>query len=180
MTESYEVKGSSILSKLEYLRKVHGTEAAEKVEAPLKKKGLMPFLTSSWYPYSIYVGVNEVIANELFGGNLAGLQEVGAYSAEKSLLGTYKMLAQNNDYFGLLGELAILHGRFYNIGTLKVEVAEDRSSCRIMLSGAPAYAEADIQVAAGFYIKAAELTDRPDARIAIERQPDAVAFDVSW
>jgi len=180
MTDPYSVKGSSILSKLEYLQDVHGEEARQSVEAPLRERGLIPFLASSWYPYAVYIEVNKAIAGEVFNGDLSRLTEVGEYSAQKSLLGTYRMLAQANDYFGLLSQLAILHRRFYNEGTLTIDVPEDKSSCQILLSGAPEYAEADVHIAAGFYIKAAELTDRPGAKVAVDRRPDSIAFTVSW
>ena len=153
MAEAFSIKGSSLRSKLDYLREVHGKAAAEELKGWLREKGVVLLLVSDWYPHELYTQLNERIAERFFGNNLKRLREVGVFSAERALSSVYKAYVEKGDFEAFLRRIASLHQRFFNRGAMEVRASP--RSCEILLSGAPVYPEADMQIAAGFYIGAA-------------------------
>ncbi len=124
--------------------------------------------------------LNRAIADRFYGGELAKLEEVGAYSAGKVLTSVYKAFAAGRDYAGFLRRAAILHERFYNLGKMIVTLGEDGRSAVVHLAEAPAYSEADLYVAAGFYAGAGRLLGLEGFEYELRLEEDGAHFDLRW
>ena len=180
MTATYQVKGSTLRSKLDYAEHAFGCEARSAVEALLKRRGAFPLLTAAWYPYDLYVEVLELIARDHLGGDRRRLVEVGAASAQAALSSVYQAFVCPGGFLEFLEGISKLHHLFYDQGRLDVRVHPDRRGCDILHRGKPLYAEADLHVAAGFYTRAAELHGLNPNRCTFEHSEDGVDFCLTW
>ena len=181
MGDEYQVKGSSIRSKFDYVHERFGEAAERQLEERFRERGILPVLDSVMYPFEAYDAVNRAIAEQFFDGDLSRLSEVGAYSARKVLTGVYRAFAAGKDYPGFLRRAAVLHERFYSHGGMDVNLGDDGKSCEILLRGAPTYSEADLHIAGGFYAGAAELLgiESLDWRLSWDASSGA-RFQLRW
>ncbi len=181
MSEDYSVKGSSLTSKFEFVAERFGEAARTTLQRRFEDRtGLFPVLDSSWYPFSLYDEVIRVIADLFYGGQLARLTEVGAYSAGKVLTGVYRAYAQAKDFASFLERASTLHRRFYSHGEMRVAVAPAGDQASVHLCEAPAYSEADLHVAAGFYRGAAELFGLQSFAHHWALREDGAHFELRW
>ncbi|NNE20363.1 MAG: hypothetical protein HKN10_18005 [Myxococcales bacterium] len=181
MSKTYQVKGSSISSKFDFVRERSGPDAENQLRARFDDEDrLFPILDSAWYPFELYDRVNRAIAELLFGGDLKRLEEVGIFSAERVLRTVYKSFAQGKDYVAFLKRAAILHQRFYDAGKMEVVLGEDGHSAQVVHSGAPVYAEADLYIASGFYRGAGRELGLSDVRSKFRLTEDGAHFDLDW
>jgi hypothetical protein len=181
MPQEYLVKGIAIRTKFEYVRDHHGVAADESFRAAFTHhKGLMPLLDSSWYPFAVYDEVIRAIAAKFFSGQLAGLREVGAASAEKALTTVYKSFARSGDVAGFFERIGSLYSTYYNVGLMKAQMSAAGSGCTLLLSGAPQYSPADLEVSAGFFLGACKLLGKPQARCSIHSAKEGVHYDLKW
>ncbi|TNF75319.1 MAG: hypothetical protein EP299_06320 [Acidobacteria bacterium] len=179
--EEYLVRGSSISSKFEFVRDRFGTEAELRLKEDFEnRERLFPILDSSWYPFELYDEINRAIADKFFDGKLAGLVEVGSYSAEKVLTSVYKAFAEGKDFVGFLLRAALLHERFYSQSQMDVTLGEDGVSAEILLRDAPTYSEADLHMAAGFYAGAAKLLGVTGFHHEYTLTKDGAHFQLRW
>ncbi len=148
----YNVKGSSIRSKLDFVEERFGPEAREAISQTVRSEDLDRILDSSWYPYATYVEVLRVIVERYFDGEEAGLQEVGRFSAHQALSTTYRAFRTTETYTAFLGRISSLHHMLYSVGRSQIEIGEGGNSCAIVLTGKPTLATEDLQVALGFYL----------------------------
>lgn len=177
----YRVKGSSITSKLDFVREQLGPSAEDQLRQRLAgHREHFPVLDSAWYPFDLYDTVNREIAEIFFDGQLRRLEEVGMYSAEKVLSSVYRSFAQGKDYIGFLRRAAILHSRFYDAGTMEVVLGDDGVSAEVIHRGAPVYSEADLFVASGFYRGAGKAVGLDDVRSEFRITPDGAHFRLEW
>ncbi len=181
MSSEYQVKGSSISSKFDFVRERMGANEETRLrEQFTDRAGLFPILDSAWYPFELYDLVNRTIADLFFNGNLSRLEEVGIFSAERVLNTVYRSFAHGRDYIGFLKRAAILHQRFYDRGHMEVVLGEDGHSAEVILSGAPTYAEADLYVASGFYRGAGKALGLDDVRSQFRLTADGARFQLGW
>ncbi len=181
MTESFCVKGSSIRSKFDYVREAFGPSA----EIELKEMfsgddDIGSVLDSGLYPFNLYDRVLRALAERFLDGDVTRLREVGAHSAEQSLTTIYRAFAEGKDFFGFLSRIQLLHQRFYSHGTMEVRVADDRRSAKILLAGAPTYSDADLEVAAGFYLGAGKLLGLQNMKVDFDHAEHGAEFRLSW
>lgn len=178
--EEYKVKGSTILSKFEFVAERFGPDARAQLEQGLEGVLVASILTAGWYPYDLYVRVLETIAKQQFGNAVSRLVEVGAFSADAALKGSYETFMRKKDFFEFLHKLSRLHHLFYNLGELVVTVAPGQKSCDVWQKGKPRYAEADLYVALGFYTRAAELHGVQDFSCAFRVDAEGAHFSLRW
>ena len=177
----FSVKGSSISSKFDFLRETFGSAAELELRESLRGEAdLGTILDSSQYPFDLYDRILVAIAERFYDGDLSRLEEVGAYSAQKSLTTIYRAFTQGKDFFGFLSRIGLLHERFYSAGKMEVEVAPDRQSARIHLSGAPRYSDADLFVAGGFYTGPGKLLGHEGIKYVLARTDDGATFQLKW
>ena len=177
---SYNVKGSSINTKLAYVREHFGEEGENAILETVENEDLRTILDSSWYPFELYVEVLNVIAKHHFGGNLAGLQEVGRYSAATALRSTYRAFLGRDSYTGFLGRISSLHHMLYSDGKSEIQIGEDGTSCKVVLSGKPTIAEEDLQIALGFYLGCGVLYGHESVRGSFTQVDGEGHFHLEW
>lgn len=180
MSGDYRVKGSSIRSKFDFVHDRFGEAAERQLKERFRDRGILPVLDSVMYPFEDYDAVNRAIAEEFLDGDLSRLAEVGAYSAQKVLTGVYRAFAAGKDYPGFLRRAAMLHERFYNAGSMAVDLAADGKSCQIVLRGAPTYSEPDLNIAGGFYAGAAELLGIESLDWELSWDSSGATFQLRW
>lgn len=177
----FSVKGSSISSKFDFVRESFGASAERELRENLRGTAdLGTILDSSLYPFDLYDRILRAMADRFYDGDLSRLEEVGAYSAEKSLTTIYRAFTDGKDFLGFLSRIGLLHERFYTEGRMDVEVAENQQSARILLSGAPVYSDADLFVAGGFYIGAGRLLGLDSINYTLSRSEKEALFHLTW
>lgn len=177
---TYQVKGSTIRSKLDFVHERFGAEARAALETEFAGRGLLPILVSGWYDYDLYVEILESIAARHFAGDLSQLEVIGGYSAEQSLKTVYAAFVRSTGFAEFLRGISRLHHMFYNAGRLSVEVADDRRSCTIIHRDKPRVAEADLWVASGFYKMAAKLHDLERVSCQWQVVDGEARFEMRW
>jgi hypothetical protein len=181
MREEYKVKGIAVRTKLDYVRERHGTAAEAEVKAGLDRyKSLMPLLDSSWYPFALYDDVLRVIATRFFAGHLTGLREVGTHSAQSALTSVYKSFARSGNVAAFFERIGALYSTYYNLGQMQATFDPTGAGCTILLSGAPVYSPADLEVSAGFFVGACKLLGKPGARCSFRSAKDSVHYELRW
>lgn len=176
----YQVKGSTLRSKLDFVHEIFGSSARSALESQLSDRDLFPILVSAWYDYDLYVELLEAIAANHYGGDLSRLTEVGAYSADQALRSVYAAFVRSTGFVEFLRGISRLHHMFYNSGYLDVDVADDQSACSLIHREKPRFAEADLWVAQGFYCQAAALHGLDQVRCSFETDAPIVRFELSW
>ncbi len=181
MNQPYRVKGSSIRSKLDFVHEELGAEAEQRLHDRFAQvQDLESILDSAWYPFELYDGVNRAIADLFFGGDLSQLERVGAFSAEKALSSVYGAFVAGGDFVSFLNRAALLHQRFYDVGTTEVTIGEDRKSATIVHREAPTYSRADLFVASGFYKGAGRKLGLDEVRSEFTFDETGARFELSW
>lgn len=179
MEQNYCVKGSSIRTKINFARQNWGSEAEQEITRRLEQKGLTSLLDNNWYPYQIYDDLLLHISRTHYQGDNARLAQIGEFSAEEAFSATYKAYAVGN-FLSVFSKLALLHGRFYNLGQMEVSVDESAYHAKIRLHGAPYYSEADLQVARGFYLGLAQRMKLSGVTCEFHLQGKEALFDINW
>ncbi|MCP4599108.1 MAG: hypothetical protein GY847_00970 [Proteobacteria bacterium] len=180
-TLEYQVKGSTIQSKFDFVEKNFGQDAKIRLKQKFEdRKNLFPILSNGWYSYDFFVETLEAIANEHFNGNLSRLEAVGAESAEKALSTVYRSFVRTNDFLGFLRHISKLHHLFYNIGYTEVLIHEDKCGCDILHRDKPRHSEADLFVASGFYQKSAELHGVNIIKCTFHIESEGPHFIIRW
>ena len=182
--EQYEVKGSTILSKFDFVEEELGSSAINRVRTLFMEKDAFPIIHSNWYSFDLYVELLEAIALEGYEGDLARLVEVGVYAADSALQETYKSFVKPGGFREFLEDIPRLHGLLYNQGAIDVTMASDGLGCTIVHRDKPRYAKADLYVASGFYTRAGQLHDLADLQCTFDL-PEAsghngARFSLSW
>lgn len=180
MTTTYQVKGSTIRSKFEYVGHHFGADARAALEATFEGRGLFPLLTASWYPYDLYVEVLDALTARHFGGDASRLHEVGAASAQGALSTVYQAFVRDQGFLEFLVGMSKLHHLFYNQGHIEVRIHPEEKGCDILHRDKPRYATSDLHVATGFYTRAAELHGLRQVTCSFERTDAGADFVLGW
>ena len=176
----YQVKGSSIRSKLDYTETVLGADAASALESWLRERGLWPVLEATWYPFEDYDAVLQFMVERFFDGDAKRLYDVGRFSGRRALTTTYDVF-RRQEFRDFHAKLPILHSRHYSHGQVIAPLLQDDADrCPIRLVGAPTYPDTDLYVSAGFYASAAQLMGCDDVRCAFERIGDEARLLLTW
>ena len=180
MEQEYRVKGSTLNTKIAFVRERFGEEAVNRLIGKLSQDEPFKAFDSGWYPYEQYVRILELIAEQHFGGDLSRLVEAGEYSANQALSTTYAAFVVSGDFLGFLNRIAQLHSMFYSLGHIEVETLLHGKGCEIRHRGKSEYAEADMYVALGFYKGAGSLHGLQGVSGGFTRDRDGVTFSLSW
>jgi hypothetical protein len=176
----YQVKGSSIRSKLEFALETFGQDAEARLRSHLATQGIAFLLDSEWYSFKIFDDLCVTLARWHYGGDLRQLVEVGRFSARKTLSTTYAAYAKGQSFLQFLDRIASLHSRFYNQGAMHVQVDPQGTACTIQLREAPEYSDADLYIAVGFYLGAAEACGLDRVTWTMDRRAGGVDFRLQW
>lgn len=176
----FQVKGSSICSKLHFAQECTSPEVTEHLHEWLgEATGGHPILEANWYPFDLYDGLLRALAREAFDNDLQHLEAVGIFSAEQALTTVYDVYTIQRDFLLFLRKISSLHDRFYSRSQLSLERSGD-GFCELHLRDVPVDFSADIHVAAGFYIGAARLMKLENVRCERRIESDLVLFKIFW
>lgn len=178
--QDYQVKGSTILSKFDFVEEQLGRDAIDRLRGSFFDKGAFPIIHSNWYAFDLYVEVLEAIAELGFGGDLARLVDVGVYSADTAFQEMSQSFSKAGGFQEFLQDIARLHRLLYNQGDIEVSLSEDGHGCEIWHRGKPRYADADLHVAAGFYRRVAELHNLASVACSFVSADDGARFSLVW
>lgn len=180
MGSNYRVKGSTLNTKFAYVRERFGEDADAAMQAHFEGRGLFPILDADWYPYSLYVEVLQQLAKRHFDGKISKLVDVGDYSAEQALTSVYQAFVRGDEFTQFLGRISALHRLFYSMGRMEVRLWQDRDGCEIWHHDKPEYAEEDLFVALGFYLRAAKLHDLRSVSGTFSIEEEGAQFTITW
>jgi hypothetical protein len=130
------VKGSTVLSRLQFLEERYGASAKQAVIASLSPewqavaaKGVPPH---EWVPYEFYVDIN-VAADRLHGrGDLALCREMGRFSAERNLPTLYRIFYRLGSPLFIFRKAARVWEVHYDSGRM-VPVQEGERAIRLKM-----------------------------------------------
>ena len=180
MGSNYRVKGSTLNTKFAYVRERFGEESEGAMRAHFEGRGLFPVLDADWYPYSLYVEILQLLADRHFDGDISKLVDVGDYSAEHALTSVYQAFVRGDGFTEFLGRISALHQLFYSLGRMEVRLWQDSDGCEIWHRDKPEYAEQDLFVALGFYLRAAKLHGLRGVSGAFSIEDEGAQFTITW
>lgn len=176
----WKVKGSTLKSKVQFATEHFGEAAGQALDSWLAEAVGGTVLAAAWHPFEIYDRLLHELAGRFYGGRLIRLQKVGRHSAHHALTETYSIFAMQKDFARFLERISTLHSRFYNQSRLVV-TEKGETFCRHQIEELPAVSEADVHVALGFYLGAAEVMGLQRVRGTHEvRDEHMVAFRIAW
>lgn len=175
------VKGSTIRSKLEYVEGNHGKDARKVLEEMISALGVsLPIMDMSWYPYEAYIELLNALANKHLGGDIRRLASLGSESADMALGTIYKPYVRDSGFEEFALDLPRLHGLFYSNGAMDVAYDTDAKSCTITHHNQETFDEADVHLATGFYVRAAEIHGLEDLSTSVFRDRERVVIKLKW
>jgi hypothetical protein len=181
MRAVYSVKGSAIRMKFEFVRDRFGAKAETAIRAHFRnRQELEPLLDVSWVPFTLYEEINQYIARVHYGGNVASLQEVGAYSADRGLQSIYKSWVRGKAFIDFLRQMTEYYKTFYSAGDLVVSVGEDGQSATLSFRNAPQYSQAELHIATGFFVGSAKVMGLPDVTHEATLRPSGMELKLRW
>jgi len=118
------VKGSALASRLLWVRLGHGEAGLERLghaaSPDLSQVLVNGVAMARWYPFPLYVELNEVI-DRLFGrGDLSLIWELGRFGAETNLKTLYRLCYRVGTVRWIFGRAARLWGAHYDTGELRL------------------------------------------------------------
>ncbi len=173
-----QVKGGSLRTKVEFVRDTFGPDAEKKIVQLLKDLEIYPILEANWYDFDFFDKVLCFIADEFLDGDRSRLEEIGKYSAHRSLTGVYQSFKQADFTHFLKRRLPNLHSRYYSTGRIEVLQITERG-CLIQLIS-ETLRESDLYVASGFYQGTAETMGHSGVSCKFEVREGRAQFLLLW
>lgn len=137
-----QVKGSTLVPRLNYLQKHDPGGAFERVLALLDPENAervrAGVMAHHWYPLDLYIQLSRSIDRVLGNGDLKLVWELGRYSAEESLQGIYKVFLSIASPEFIVSSAATIWKQYYDTASLKVVkegVADERKHVRMTVLG---------------------------------------------
>lgn len=181
MTSVYSVKGSAIRMKYEFVRNRFGPDAETRMRAHFRDRPeLEALLDVSWVPFSLYEEMNQYIASTHYGGDITRLQEVGEYSADRSLQSIYKSWVRGKAFREFLRQMTEYYKTFYSAGELVVTVGDDLESATLTFRNAPQYSPAELNIAVGFFIGSARVMGLENVTHQASLLPRGMEIKIRW
>lgn len=130
-----QVKGVSLISTKEFVKEKFAQEGYEQWVSSLSDESAKTMnsniLASAWYPFiNGMLEPTKKICELFYGGSHRGAEELGAYSADKSLHGIYRFFVKIASPDTLLKRATQLFGSYYNPGV--VELVKEGEKTYIM------------------------------------------------
>ncbi len=182
------VKGSAILSTLEFIKERFGPEAIEKIKPKLSEEERSviegSIVQPGWYPFSIYVNLTKYM-DQIFGvSDLSLAKEMGKWAAEHDLKTIYRIFYKLGSPLFIIKQASRVFATYFDQGAFNV-VSEGKGQVIVELTDFPE--EADlvfIQRVSGFMEKTLELSGAKEPKAwgssrVIEGQKKII-FNAFW
>jgi hypothetical protein len=175
---AFQVKGSTMQYKVEFVARQRGESVAEDLKREFANDQLFPILDSRWYPFKLYDRLLVRTAELCFAGDIRQLEELSASWASKSLSGIYESYAWGQRLDAFLSRLPRLHDRMFTYGKVTTAKGELAGQHRITLSDSASYTAPVLYSASGFYLGATRFLGYPEASCSFTRSGSTVHFDL--
>ncbi|MCK4667657.1 hypothetical protein KAU33_12955 [Candidatus Dependentiae bacterium] len=182
-----KIKGSAIISSIDYIKIHFGEEGKKEVFARLPEEEQkivnQPVLSSMWYPLSIFINLNQ-FTDSIFGkGDLELVRIMGAFGAEHDLKTIYKIFYKIGSIQFILKRASQVFSTYYNQG--QMQVLESSSDWGIIeLSDFPDITEVYLQRVSGWMEKTIELSGGQYPKVVTIRKlkdgKSVVEFKATW
>ena len=180
------VKGSVLLSRLDFAREHFGVQGLAKLLAALTdedRRVATTFLPAQWYPFDLGERIDSAIMHVLGRGDPGTFHRLGVRSAEVNLAGVHSVFLQSGDPHGLLRRAPVIYKLYYDTGTRTYEKTGE-NSCRLTTYDSESYSRADCFTVIGWHQRAVGLCGGTDVRIdhSVCRVEDGAVcqYDISW
>ncbi|MDD3628110.1 MAG: hypothetical protein PHV06_12420 [bacterium] len=182
-----QVKGSAIVSSMDYILEYYGEDGLAKVldemEPQEKEQLSQKIFPSMWYPLSLFVNINKVTDLVYGTGDMSIVRKMGEFGAEHDLKTIYKIFYKFGSPEFIIKRASQVFSTYYDQGRL--EARDSGSKFAIFeLVDFPEISEVYIQRVAGWMSKTLELSGGKSPKITIARRnpsgKETVEFKITW
>ena len=181
------VKGSALASRILWVRLNQGEQGIERlkgnVSAELGEVLEHGAVMSKWYPFEVFVEINEAIDRTFGKGDLALIKDLGRHGADANLTTIYRLFYKVGTVKWILARATRLWGMHYDSGNLIIEALPGKAvEARIVGFASPhrahclsvqGWAERSVELSGGRDVILEELSCRA-------RGDDECFMKVSW
>ncbi len=154
------VKGAVLISRHVFVQEEYGEEAWARVLAALREADRVALhgsiLVSSWYAFELNERLDQVIVDQLGGGDPRIFERLGARSAARNLSGSHKPFLSPGDPQKLLSFSDKIYSFYYESGYRTYEKTGPNSGV-LTTHEAETFSHTDCLTVIGWYKKALEM-----------------------
>ena len=182
-----KIKGSAIISTIDYIKIHFGEEGKKEIfeRLPEEEQEIVnqTVFSTMWYPFSIFINLNQFTDSKFGKGDLELVRIMGAYGAEHDLKTIYKLFYRITSPQFILKRASQVFSTYYDQGHLQVL---DSSSdwALIELSDFPGITEVYLQRISGWMEKTVELSGGKHPKVVAMRKSkngnSVVEFKATW
>ena len=181
------VKGSAFASRITWTKFNHGTHGLARLESA-SSPGLAKILQdgavmSSWYPFELFVELNERIDTTFGQGDYALVKDLGRHGADANLTTIYRLFYKVGTVKWILARAARLWGLHYDSGhmlvtqspgnEIELRIEDFDSPHRVHCLAVEGWAERSVELSGGHDVVLTELTCRASG-------DDTCRFRITW
>ena len=182
-----KVKGTAILSTLEFIELKFGKDAINKIREKLSPEECEvldgAIIQPVWYPFSLYVNLTKYM-DQIYGiSDLSLAKEMGSWAAAHDLKTIYKLFYKIGSPSFIIKRATKVFTTYFESGELKI-ISETKNSIIMELVN---FCEVDlvfIQRVSGFMQKTLELSGGIDAKVWGSQRPldgkTVTTFNAFW
>jgi len=181
------VKGSAFASRIKWTKFNHGEEGLSRLQttaSPDLGKILQDgAVMSSWYPFELFVEINELIDSTFGKGDYTLVKGLGRHGADANLTTIYRLFYKVGTVKWILARAARLWGMHYDTGRLLVTQAPGNEAelriegfeppHRVHCLSVQGWAERSVELSGGRNVALDELTCRASG-------DDTCRFRITW
>jgi hypothetical protein len=179
--EGGRVRGTMVRAHVDWVRdhrdRIEVIEFFEAIPHPMRT-----VMAASWYSFADMIALDRVIVNRFGHGDLAFLQELGAYSARQNLAGVDRFF-QRSGVHEFFRRAALMHSQLQDFGTARYEEL-GAAAGRMILGRYTSYSPLYCASAIGFYRQCIRLHGGTSVEVYETdcqcRGDDACVFTLAW
>jgi hypothetical protein len=176
-----QVKGSMLRAHIDWVRDHRDRDSViaffEGVPPSMRN-----VLAASWYPFEDAIKLDRIMMDQFGDGDLAFLEELGAYSTRLNLSGVYRSF-QRMGVHEFFRRSAVLHAQFQDFGTARYEELGANEG-RMIHAGYPSYSPLYCSSAIGYYRECIRLHGGTDVDVWEShchcRGGETCTFEMLW
>ena len=167
------VKGSAIISSINFIKDKFGDEGLDKIKESLtdKEREILSeiILQPIWYPLDLYVNLTHKIDSILGTGDLSIAKDIGKYEAEHDLKTIYRIFYVLGSPEFIIKQAAKIFSTYFQDGDLRI-AESDKNNAIAELYNFPSLDQAVLHRISGFMEKTLELSGgkNPTAVVRLE------------
>ncbi|MFQ5718855.1 MAG: TIGR02265 family protein [Acidobacteriota bacterium] len=180
------VKGSVLLSRLDFVREQFGEEGLARLLDALSEEDrrvTTKLLPAQWYTFDLGERIDSAVMNVLGKGAADTFLRLGFQSADVNLAGVHSVFVHAGDPHGLLRRAPAIYQLYYDTGHRTYEQTGE-NSCRLTTFDSEGFSEADCYTVIGWHQRAVEICGGENVEVDHVRcraRGDAVCqYEISW